>query len=108
MNWFSSCRFWSSAGDPCAALLLPSAEITVAPIIFTPGSPERIRPTTSFIPASTASTSASAFRLKSLMPSNQMTAETPDRLSTSLSRRCRAEGPPANGFCGEYSAGPIT
>ena len=43
---------------------------------------------------------------KSLMPSSQITVDTPDSDSTSRSSRCPAAGPPGNGFSGPYSSGP--
>jgi hypothetical protein len=54
----------------------------------------------------TVSSAALPFLLKSLMPSSQIMAATPERSSTSRSMRCLAEGPPGNGLCGPYSAGP--
>ena len=59
-------------------------------------------------PASTASTEALPFLLKSLIPSSHTTAAMLDSDSTSRSSRSLADGPPGNGFCGEYSAGPTT
>src|SRR5712671_973257 len=77
-------------------------------MIRTPENLARIRLTTSLMPASTASIEALPFLLKSLMPSSQMTAATPDSDSTSRSSRSLADGPPGNGCCGEYVAGPTT
>src|SRR4051812_15409714 len=42
------------------------------------------------------------------MPSSQMTPPTPGRLTMSRSMRETADGPPANGVAGAYSAGPAT
>src|SRR6516162_6110553 len=47
-------------------------------MIRIPAKLARMRPTTSFIPASTASTGALPFLLKSLMPSSQTRAAMPD------------------------------
>src|SRR5215468_998921 len=58
------------------------------------------------MPAVTVSTATLPLREKSLMPSSQITADTPDSDSTSRSSRAAADGPPANGFVAEYSAGP--
>ena len=41
------------------------------------------------------------------MPSSQMTVETPERDSTSRSRRSSADGPPAKGVFGSYGVGPV-
>src|SRR3954447_6966147 len=42
------------------------------------------------------------------MPSSQMSPPTPGRLTMSRSMRETADGPPANGVAGAYSAGPAT
>jgi hypothetical protein len=90
------------------ALVAPSAGVSVAPITLALGRRARIRATPSCIAACTASTVALPFLLKSLMPSSQITCETPESVRTSRSRRASAEGPPGKGFCGEYSLGPAT
>ena len=72
----------------------------------TPGTPERSRATPWRSACVTVSTVALPFLLKSLMPSSQITAETPESEMTSRSRRWPEAGPPANGFAALYSAGP--
>jgi hypothetical protein len=73
-----------------------------------PGILARSRATPSRMPASTASTAALPFLLKSLIPSSQMKVVTPERPMTSRSSRAAADGPPGNGLSGEYSGGPAT
>src|SRR6185295_8091857 len=87
------------------ALVAPRLDVIVAPITFSPAR-ARSRRTPSLKPAMIASGVVPAER--SLIPSSQITAESPDKPSTSLSRRSIAEGPPANGVAGEYDAGPTT
>src|SRR5258708_4879609 len=108
MKLLSFLRFSSCRSKPCAALVLPSADVSVAPITWTPGIAARMRATPTRMPAITASASALPFLVKSLMPASQIPALTPESVSTSRSRRCRAAGPPGKGFCGEYSFGPTT
>src|SRR5258707_3452002 len=93
-------------GEPCAAFEEPSALTTVAPITRICDCRARMRPTTSFMPFCAVSTDALPLRLKSLIPSSQIMAVTPESSSTSRSMPCIADGPPGNGFCGPYSAGP--
>ncbi len=108
MKVLSAFRFSSCSGEPWAALVEPSAVVTVAPMILTFGRRERMRAAPSCIACWTVSTLALPFLLKSLMPSSQITWVTPESVSTSRCRRESAEGPPGKGFCGEYSAGPAT
>jgi len=106
MNSLSALRLSSCSGEPCAAFEEPSALTTEAPITRICGRRARMRPTTSFMPFCAVSTDALPLRLKSLIPSSQIMAVTPESSSTSRSMRCMADGPPGNGFCGLYSAGP--
>ncbi len=108
MNALSARRLSSCSFEPWAALVALRALVSVAPITRTPGMSARSRAATSRMPAVTVSSAALPFLEKSLMPSSQITAETPDSDSTSRSSRAPAEGPPANGFAAEYSAGPAT
>ena len=73
-----------------------------------PGIFARTRVTTSFMRSCTACAVALPFLLKSLMPSSQTKVVMPERLMTSRSSRAAADGPPGNGFSGEYSGGPAT
>ena len=81
---------------PQQAAVEPRAEVIVPIRMRLPCA--RIRCTPSLIPAMTASALAPEDR--SLMPSSQMTAPTPDSVSTSRSRRASADGPPGKGQSG--------
>ncbi len=85
------------------AVALPRLVTIVAPKILRPRA--RLRRTISRMPAITASAFAPPDR--SLIPSSQITADTPDSPATSRSKRSSAEGPPATGLAA-YAGGDTT
>ena len=103
MNSLSALRFASCSGKPCAALVLPErggdgrADDRGCCGAFRADA--RRRPPSCRAAPSRAV--ALPFLLKSLMPSSQITARYAGERSTSRSSRCPADGPPANGFCGD-------